>query len=111
VNVCGESGDGRDAIQRALTTRPDLIILDLTMPVMGGFEAARVLRKILPETPLLVYSMHDGGQLMQDLKQAGVRGFVCKTEISGVLLEAIDAIVIRKETFFPNSASGSQVLV
>ena len=109
--MCGESADGRDAIQRALTTRPDLIILDLTMPVMGGFEAARVLRKILPETPILVYSMHDGDQLIQDLKQAGVHGFVCKTEISGALLDAIEAIVIRKATFFPDSARDSQVLV
>ena len=111
MNVCGESADGRDVIQRALTTRPDLIILDLTMPVMGGFEAARVLRKILPEIPILVYSMHEGDQLVQDLKQAGVQGFVCKTEISGTLLDAVDAIVIRKGTFFPDSARNTQVLV
>jgi DNA-binding NarL/FixJ family response regulator len=110
VDVCGESADGRDAIQRALTTRPDLIILDLTMPVMGGFEAARVLRKILPEIPILVYSMHDGDQLIQDLKQAGVHGFVCKTDISSALLDAIEAIVIRKGVFFPDSARGAQVL-
>ena len=111
MNVCGESADGRDAIQRALTTRPDLIILDLTMPVMGGFEAARVLRKILPEIPILVYSMHDGDQLIQDLKQAGVQGFVCKTEISGALLDAIEAIVIRKGTFFPDAARSTQIFV
>jgi DNA-binding NarL/FixJ family response regulator len=111
VNVCGESADGRDAIQRALTTRPDLIILDLSMPVMGGFEAARVLRKILPGVPILVYSMHNGDQLIQDLKHAGVQGFVCKTEISGALLEAVDALVVRKGTFFPDSPRDTEVLV
>lgn len=103
VEICGEAYDGRDAVNRALKLRPDLIILDLTMPVMGGFEAARVLRKILPETPILFYSMHHGDQLIQDVKQLGVQGFVCKDEDSGTLLNAVDVLVVRKGTFFPDS--------
>jgi two-component system, NarL family, response regulator NreC len=102
IEVCGEAADGRDAIQRALTARPDLVIIDLTMPVMGGFEAARVLRKILPETAILFYSMHEEEQLIKDAKDLGVHGFVGKTEISGMLLEAVEAVIDKKTTYFPS---------
>ena len=111
VEICGEAYDGRDAVNRALKLRPDLIILDLTMPVMGGFEAARVLRKILPETPILFYSMHHGDQLIQDVKQLGVQGFVCKDEDSGTLLNAVDVLVVRKGTFFPDSSHNVPAVV
>ena len=108
VYVCAEAADGRDAIERALKHQPDLIILDLTMPVMGGFEAAKVLRKILPAVPILFYSMHDGEHLIKDAKELGVHGFVCKTEICDRLLDAIEAVVDRKTTYFPDSPNGDR---
>ena len=102
VYVCAEALDGRDAVERALKYQPDLIILDLTMPVMGGFEAAKVLRKILPDVPILFYSMHEGEHLIKDAKELGVQGFVCKTEVCDKLLDAIEAILDRKTTYFPD---------
>jgi DNA-binding NarL/FixJ family response regulator len=107
IVVCAEAVDGRDAIERALKYQPDLIILDLTMPVMDGFGAARTLRKIMPEVPIIFYSMHEDGQLIRDAKELGVRGFVCKTEISDKLLDAISAVVDDKTTFFPDSPKGA----
>lgn len=104
IDVCAEASDGREAVAKALEAKPDLIILDLTMPVMGGFEAAVELRQLLPEVPILFYSMHYGKQLMEAAKQVGVRGFVSKTQIADTLLEAVDALVTRKGTFFPDGS-------
>jgi DNA-binding NarL/FixJ family response regulator len=83
-----------------LGLKPDLIILDLTMPVLGGFSAAMQLRELLPEMPILFYSMHEGAHLVSEAKQIGVRGFVSKSHISETLLAAVDALVLRKSTFF-----------
>lgn len=101
IEVCGEACDGREALRKALTLKPDLVILDLTMPVLGGFAAAVELRKLLPEMPILFYSMHEGAHLINEAKQIGVRGFVSKSHISETLLDAVDALVVRKQTFFP----------
>jgi len=60
VEVSGEAADGKEAIDLALNLKPDVIILDLSMPVLGGFAAAIELRRLLPETPIIFYSMHDG---------------------------------------------------
>lgn len=99
--MCAEACDGREALQQALALKPDLVILDLTMPVLGGFAAAVELRKLVPEMPILFYSMHEGAHLINEAKQIGVRGFVSKSHISEELLDAVDAVVVRKATFFP----------
>jgi DNA-binding NarL/FixJ family response regulator len=103
IEVCGEARDGREAVAKATDLAPDLIILDLTMPVMGGYETALELQGIMPEIPILFYSIHQGRQVIRQARQIGVQGFVCKTCDSDTLLEAIDALVIRKSTFFKNS--------
>ena len=101
IEICGEATNGIEVVTNAAQLRPDLVILDLTMPVMGGLEAARELRKILPDIPLLVYSMHESDQLIQESKRVGVRGFVSKSEISEALAAAVNALVVQKATFFP----------
>jgi DNA-binding NarL/FixJ family response regulator len=74
--VCGDAVDGRDAIQKAKELNPDLIILDFAMPRMNGIEAAPILKKMLPETPIILLTSHSGA--LQD---------------RGTLLTAIDAVV------------------
>ena len=101
IAVCAEACDGRETLQQPLALKPDLVILDLTMPVLGGFATAVELRKLLPEMPILFYSMHEGAHLITEPKQIGVRGFVSKSHISEELLDAVDAVVVRKATFFP----------
>lgn len=101
IEVCAEAATGAEAIDLALQFHPDLIILDLTMPVMGGFAAAVELGKLLPEAPILFYSMHEGEHLVKEAKRIGVRGFISKSAISESILEAVDALVKRKEEFFP----------
>ena len=67
IEVCGEASNGIEAVTNAVQLRPDIVILDLTMPVMGGFEAVRELRKVLPDIPILFYSMHESDHLIKEL--------------------------------------------
>lgn len=102
IEVCGEASNGIEAVTNAVELRPDIVILDLTMPVMGGFEAASELRKVLPDIPILFYSMHVSDQLIKEIKRVGVQGFVSKSDISKALSEAINTLVVQKATFFPD---------
>jgi two-component system, NarL family, nitrate/nitrite response regulator NarL len=102
VELCGEASNGEEALQKAAELRPDLIILDVTMPVLNGLEAARRIREFLPSVPILMLSMHDGQQIMEEVKLAGAQGFLSKNEVAGVLLQAIDTLV-QGGNFFAGS--------
>jgi two-component system, NarL family, response regulator DegU len=97
--ICAQAGDGQEAVDRARETKPDLVILDITMPKRDGFTAAREIRKLLPNIRILMFSMHDGVSFVQTAKKVGANGFVAKTDPSEVLLDAVDAVV-RGEDFF-----------
>ena len=101
IEVCGEASNGQEAIAKAHDLKPDLIILDITMPVLNGLDAARVIRLTLPELPILLLTMHEGKHIIEDAKKIGIEGFVCKSEASATLLAAVDA-VLRNQPFFPN---------
>jgi two-component system response regulator NreC len=103
IEVCGEAGDGKEAIEKAKEVRPDLIILDVTMPVLSGFDAAREIRKILPEVRILMLSMHDSKQLLEEAKKLGVHGYVTKTQAGNVLLKAVDTL-FSDQVFYPEYA-------
>jgi DNA-binding NarL/FixJ family response regulator len=100
IEVCGEASNGREAIAKALELKPDLIILDVTMPVVNGMDAAEVIRKSLPRVPILFLSMHENRQIIAEAKRIGVRGYVRKSDAAATLLNAIDAL-LRDEPFFP----------
>lgn len=106
VEVCGEAENGKDTIEKANALKPDLIILDITMPVLNGFEAAREIRKTLPKVPILILSMHESNHLVGEAKKIGVQGYVTKTQVGSTLLEAVDRL-LRHETFFPERLAPS----
>ena len=110
IEVCGEAENGKDAIEKANTLRPDLIVLDITMPMLSGFEAAREIRKVLPHVPIVILSMHESSQLVDEAKKIGVQGYVTKTQVGGTLLQAVDA-VLRKETFFPDRRQTAEAML
>ena len=87
-----EAEDGQQAISRALELRPDLIILDLAMPVMDGLTAAREISKVLPETPIVMYTMHWTPPLELAAQKSGVRRVVPKAH-SEALLEAVEELL------------------
>ena len=101
LEVCGEAANGKEAIAKAQELKPDLIILDITMPVLDGFGAAKEIRSLQADVPILFYSMNDGRALMESAKAVGANGFVTKSEAAAVLLKAVGALS-KKETFFPS---------
>jgi DNA-binding NarL/FixJ family response regulator len=90
--ICGEAENGHDAIEKAPRLHPDLIILDLSMPVMNGVEAAPRLRKMLPEVPIVMFSIH-GGALEHEALSAGVAAVVSKTDNMKTLVRLAGTLV------------------
>jgi CheY-like chemotaxis protein len=80
LEVCGEAVDGLDAIEKARSLRPDLIVMDLSMPRMNGLEAASQLTHIIPEVPILLYTMHADVIRSGNKLPLGITAVVNKTE-------------------------------
>jgi DNA-binding NarL/FixJ family response regulator len=99
VGECSEAGDGLEAIEKAQELQPDLIVLDITMPKLGGFEAAREIRRLCPELPILFLSMHDGKHIVESAKSIPVQGFVMKNQVGQTLVDAVSAL-LKGQTFF-----------
>ena len=91
--VCGEAEHGRDAIEKAPSLRPDLIVLDMSMPVMNGLEAAPLLIKILPNVWLILLTTHDWPELAQVARSAGIHAVVPKSK-------AVTHLIAQAETLF-----------
>jgi DNA-binding NarL/FixJ family response regulator len=91
--VCGEAENGQEAVVKATELRPDLIILDLSMPIMDGLRAARKIAKIMPRVPILVYTEHQYWEIELGAEELGVRRLVPKTDDPGELFSLIEAIV------------------
>jgi DNA-binding NarL/FixJ family response regulator len=85
-DVCGEAGNGEEAIEKAQELHPDLIVLDLSMPVMNGVDAARILRKLMPSVPLIVFSEHSEVFSEEEARSAGVSALVSKSDHVSVLV-------------------------
>jgi DNA-binding NarL/FixJ family response regulator len=107
IQICGEASNGKEAIEKARELKPDLIILDVTMPVLDGINSAKEIRAFLPEVPILFFSMHDGVYLVHEAKMAGGQGFVNKTDARATLLDAVDALA-NKETYFPDRGASTR---
>lgn len=91
--VCGEAVDGYDAIEKAKQLYPDLIILDLSMPQMNGIEAARVLKTIMPETPIVMLTSHHAALRTIDFHAAGVDVVVSKDGHLSLLAESLQTLL------------------
>ncbi len=106
IEVVAEAGDGVEAFERALAERPDLCILDVAMPRMTGLQAAREIKKHLPDTHVLMLSMHDDERYLFEALKAGASGYVLKREADKDLVGAIRAVG-RGEAFLTNAAERS----
>ena len=94
--VCGEAIDGLDAIDKAQNLKPDLIILDASMPRMNGIEAAPKLKKVLPETPIILFTFHEGMMRGFDAREVGVDAVVTKANGMFPLKESVKALLQRR---------------
>jgi DNA-binding NarL/FixJ family response regulator len=101
--VVGEARDGMEAIRIAKEVRPDLMVLDISMPKVSGFDVIAQLKKLLPKIEILVLTMHESERVMAQALRAGAHGYLLKTE-SGKLLEALTALS-RHQAYFSSAVS------
>jgi DNA-binding NarL/FixJ family response regulator len=108
VEVVGEAADGAEAVAATLALRPDLAILDVSMPKLTGLQAAREIKLQAPAVDVLMLSMHDDERYLFDALKAGASGYVLKHEADQALVDAVDAVG-RGEPFLTNAAQRSLV--
>jgi DNA-binding NarL/FixJ family response regulator len=98
--IVGEARNGQEAVDQAQQLKPDLVILDLSMPKMDGLTAAREIRKFAPDTPILIFTMHRIREFVETAKRLHLQGYVAKEDDGEALLQAVDA-VRHDSTYFP----------
>jgi DNA-binding NarL/FixJ family response regulator len=99
--VCGEAKTGREAVTKSKEARPDIAILDIGMPELNGLEAAKRIRKASPSTEILILSMHYSDQLIREIVDAGVRGYIVKSDSDRDLITAVETLANHKPFFTP----------
>jgi len=97
--VCGEAGDGREAVEKALQLKPDVVILDIGMPSLNGLEATRQILKANPQARVLILTLHDSDQVVREVLNAGARGFLLKSDAARDLVAAVEALRHDKTYF------------
>jgi DNA-binding NarL/FixJ family response regulator len=97
--VCAEAKDGREAVELATNSKPDIVLLDIGMPNLNGLDAARQILAMSPAIRILILTMHDAEQVVREVLAAGARGFVLKSDAARDLVAAVDALQHRR-TFF-----------
>ena len=101
MEVCGEAVDGLDAVVKAQELRPDIITMDISMPNMNGLEAAREIRRMMPDVQILILTQHDVPEMMQQALNAGANGYVVKSAISTDLVAALEKVRSGQPSFVP----------
>jgi DNA-binding NarL/FixJ family response regulator len=94
--VCGEAGNGQEAIQKAQEARPNVIVLDLSMPVMNGLEAAKVLSKLMPSVPLVMYTSFNTRHLEQEALAVGIRRVIVKSGEVRDLVSSVRSVMAKE---------------
>jgi len=105
LQIIGEVSDGLEAVQKAEELKPDLIVLDIGLPSLNGFEAARRIRKVAPETKILFVSQESSADVVQEALSLGALGYVVKTHAGSDLLAAVESVCEGRQ-FVGSGVSG-----
>lgn len=101
LEVVGEASDGEEALQKAKELLPDVVLMDIRMPGMGGLEATRAIREHVPSADVIVLTVHDGDEYVVEMVNAGAKGYMLKDVESATVVEAIHR-VHEGESFIPS---------
>jgi DNA-binding NarL/FixJ family response regulator len=116
-NVVGEASQGVEAVAKAIELKPDVVLIDLAMPELNGFEATRRIRETLPRTEVLVLSVNDAEHVAQQALASGARGYLVKSDAGGELVAAVEAALRHRSFISPrlsqshDAVSGREALV
>ncbi|PYK93418.1 MAG: DNA-binding response regulator [Verrucomicrobia bacterium] len=99
--VVGDAANGRETIQKAIKLKPNVVILDVSMPELDGVEVARQIRESLPDTKILVLTMHESDQMVQCALHAGAHGYILKSDLTDSLPKAVRAVAEGKRFLTP----------
>ena len=99
--VCGEASDGLDAVEKALRLKPDVVILDIGMPLLNGLDTTRQLLQHDPHFKIIVFTITDTDQVIREALDAGARGFVLKSDAASDLVYAVEALQNKRMFFTP----------
>ncbi len=108
--VCGEAQTGREAVAKSNALKPDVVILDIGMPDLNGLEAARKIRKASANTEILILSMHQSDQLVREIVDAGVRGYLVKSDSDRDLIIAVETLGNHSTVLYSPSHRGDSWL-
>jgi two-component system response regulator NreC len=90
--VVGEASDGQEALRKVESLRPDIAVMDISMPILNGVDAARELSRSFPKTKAILLTQHDENQYISEALEAGVKGYVLKSQAAGELVQAIGQV-------------------
>src|SRR5579864_8234 len=105
IEVIGEASDGKQAVAEALRLVPDVIVMDITMPECNGIEATRQVKKLLPETRVLVLTMHENEEYLFQMLRAGAAGYILKEALDTELINAIRVVYSGRFYLSPSAQS------
>jgi DNA-binding NarL/FixJ family response regulator len=91
--ICGEAVDGWDAVEQCQSLKPDIVVLDVSMPRLNGLEAARLIKKEDPEPKIVIITQHDSPQIRSAALEAGARAFVTKSAVGNELVTALRSLI------------------
>jgi DNA-binding NarL/FixJ family response regulator len=104
IEVVGQAGNGAEAVKCAIDLKPDIVLLDISMPRLNGLEAARRIHKALPSSHILVLTMHEDEEYVLKMVRAGVSGYIVKDGAVSELIAAIRAVKSGKTWFGPQAS-------
>jgi DNA-binding NarL/FixJ family response regulator len=97
--ICAEASSGLEAIKKARQLRPDVVVIDVSMPGLNGLETTRLIVKEMPGAAVLILTMHESEQMIQELLNVGARGYLLKTDVARELPMAIESLYIGRPFF------------
>jgi len=96
LQIVAEASDGLEAVQKAVELKPDLILMDISLPKLNGIEAARHIRKLAPESKIIFVSLESSADVVEEALSLGAWGYVVKARAAGELLTAVEAVLLGK---------------